>query len=169
MKVPDPMIMAQLEKEQAEVEKLHQQIAELQKENTEKSSHISQQNEELSKLRDKISQLEAALKAGTVAAVASTADSEVSLLSDHTPSTCTCFCSYRKFSISIDMKVMWLLVGEFAVVVKTAAHTKPMYSTYFQEVEALKKENKEMKKDIKKMLKKLEKVEEKAKSADVGK
>lgn len=64
---------------------------------------------------------------------------------------------------------MWLLVGEFAVVVKTAAHTKSMYSTYFQEVEALKKENKEMKKDIKKMLKKLEKVEEKAKSADVGK
>lgn len=59
--------------------------------------------------------------------------------------------------------------GEFAVVVKTDAHTKSMYSTYFQEVEALKKENKEMKKDIKKMLKKLEKVEEKAKSADVGK
>ena len=49
------------------------------------------------------------------------------------------------------------------------AHTKLMYSTYFQELEALKKENKEMKKDIKKMLKKLEKVEEKAKSADVGK
>lgn len=71
------MVMAQLKKEQEEVEKLHGQIAELQRENTEKSSHISELNEELSKLRDKISQLEAALKAGTVAAVASNTDTEV--------------------------------------------------------------------------------------------
>lgn len=77
VKVPDPMVMAQLKKEQEEVEKLHKQIAELQRENTEKSSHISELNEELSKLRDKISQLEAALKAGTVAAVASNTDTEV--------------------------------------------------------------------------------------------
>ncbi|XP_056022835.1 uncharacterized protein LOC125649969 isoform X2 [Ostrea edulis] len=76
VKVPDPMVMAELEKEQAEVEKLHALIAELQRENTEKSSHISQQNEELSRLRDKISQLEAALKAGTVSAVASTTNTE---------------------------------------------------------------------------------------------
>lgn len=77
VKVPDPMVMAQLKKEQEEVEKLHDQIAELQRENTEKSSHISELNGELSKLRDKISQLEAALKAGTVAAVASNTDTEV--------------------------------------------------------------------------------------------
>lgn len=77
VKIPDPMVMAQLKKEQEEVEKLHEQIAELQRENTEKSSHISELNEELSKLRDKISQLEAALKAGTVAAVASNTDTEV--------------------------------------------------------------------------------------------
>lgn len=77
VKVPDPMVMAQLKKEHEEVEKLHEQIAELQRENTEKSSHISELNEELSKLRDKISQLEAALKAGTVAAVASNTDTEV--------------------------------------------------------------------------------------------
>nr|XP_034326344.1 myosin-11 isoform X3 [Crassostrea gigas] len=76
VKVPDPMVMAQLKKEQEEVEKLHEQIAELQRENTEKSSHISELNEELSKLRDKISQLEAALKAGTIAAVASNTDTE---------------------------------------------------------------------------------------------
>lgn len=80
VKVPDPMVMAQLKKEQEEVEKLHEQIAELQRENTEKSSHISELNEELSKLRDKISQLEAALKAGTVAAVASNTDTEVNHL-----------------------------------------------------------------------------------------
>ncbi|XP_062575781.1 myosin-11-like isoform X4 [Saccostrea cucullata] len=111
VKVPDPMVMAQLEKEQAEVENLRAKIAELQKENTEKSSQISQQNEELSRLRDKISQLEAALKAGTVAVAATSINSE--------------------------------------------------------EVDALKKENKDMKKDMKKLLKRLEKEEEKAKAVNV--
>ncbi|XP_052100281.1 putative protein tag-278 isoform X1 [Mytilus californianus] len=77
--VPDPLILEELQKAQAEIARLRDQISGLQEENTNHANTISQQNEELSNLRDRISQLEAevaALKAGAATVVTSAVSNE---------------------------------------------------------------------------------------------
>ena len=79
VKVPDPLVLEELQKAQAEISRLRDQISGLQEENTNQANIISQQNEEISNLKDRISQLEAevaALKAGVVTAGASSINNE---------------------------------------------------------------------------------------------
>ncbi|XP_071166574.1 uncharacterized protein [Mytilus edulis] len=79
VKVPDPLILEELQKAQGEIARLRDQISGLQEENTNHANTISGQNEELSNLRDRISQLEAevaALKAGAATVATSAVSNE---------------------------------------------------------------------------------------------
>lgn len=80
VKVPDPLILEELQKAQGEIARLRDQISGLQEENTNHANTISGQNEELSNLRDRISQLEAEiaiLKAGAATVATSAVSNEV--------------------------------------------------------------------------------------------
>lgn len=79
IKVPDPVVLEELQKAQAEIARLRDQISGLHEENTNQANIISQQNEEMSNLRGRISQLETeveALKVGSVGAVTSSVSNE---------------------------------------------------------------------------------------------